>query len=63
MIDLSISDKKLFRGHIVVGIFMFILSAFVIGISRSLFNDRMSRITGIVAGVIVLFAAILNVMI
>jgi hypothetical protein len=60
-IALDIPDKKLFRGHLFISIFLFILSPLVIGISSSPFNDRTSRITGIVGGVILLAAAILNV--
>ena len=56
----DISDKKLFRSHLYVGIFILILASMLFGLSSAPFTIRSSRITYIVTGVILLFGAILN---
>lgn len=56
----EISDKKLFRGHLYAGIVVIIIASMLFGLSSAPFTIRSSRITYIVAGVFLLFGAILN---
>ncbi len=62
-ITLDISDGKLFRNHLNIGIFVFIMASMLFGLASHPFTDRISRISYIVTGVILLFAAILNLII
>jgi len=61
-IALDISDGKLFRGHLFIGIFVLIIASMLFGLAAP-FTIRSSRITYIITGVILLFAAILNLLI
>ena len=62
-IALDISDGKLFRGHLFIGIFVLIIASMLFGLASAPFTIRSSRITYIITGVILLFAAILNLLI
>lgn len=62
-ITLDISDGKLFRNHLIIGIFVFIMASMLFGLASHPFTDRISRISYIVTGVILTFAAILNIII
>jgi len=59
----DISDGKLFRNHLIIGIFVFIMASMLFGLASHPFTDRISRISYIVTGVILTFAAILNIII
>jgi hypothetical protein len=62
-ITLDISDGKLFRGHLIVAIFLFIIVSMLFGLASAPFTTNNSRIIYIVTGVILLFAVILNLII
>ena len=62
-ITLDISDGKLFRNHLIIAIVLFILTSILIGLALHPFSTRSTRITNIVVGVILIFAAILNLII
>jgi len=62
-ITLDISDGKLFRNHLIIGIFMLIMASMLFGLSSHPFTDRLGRITYIITGVILTFGAILNLLI
>lgn len=56
----DISDKILFRSNLIVGIVIVILASMLFGLANAPFTDRLSRISYIATGVILLFGAILN---
>lgn len=60
-ITLDISDWKLFKNHLIIAIVLIILTSILIGLGLHPFATRSTRITNIVVGVILLFAAILNI--
>ena len=62
-IALDISDGKLFRNHLIIAVFVFIMASMLFGLASHPFTDRISRISYIVTGVLLLFAAILNIII
>ena len=62
-ITLDISDGKLFRSHLIIFIVILILDSLLFGLALAPFATRSTRITNIVVGVILLFAAILNIII
>ena len=62
-ITLDISDGKLFRAHLIIFIVILILDSLLFGLAFAPFTTRSTRITNIVVGVILLFAAILNIII
>ena len=59
----DISDGKLFRSHLILGIFIIILASMLFALASGPFTVRSSRITYIVTGVLLLFGAILNLII
>jgi len=62
-ITLDISDGKLFRNHLIIAIFLFIMVSMLFGLASAPFTTNSSRITYIITGVILLFAVILNLII
>lgn len=62
-ITLEISGGKLFRAHLIIFIVILILDSVLFGLAFGPFTTNSTRITNIVVGVILLFAAILNIII
>ena len=56
----GILDRKLFRRHLYVGIFIVIMASMLFALARGPFTVNSSRITYIVTGVLLLVGAILN---
>ncbi|MFX1314194.1 MAG: hypothetical protein ACFFHD_16525 [Promethearchaeota archaeon] len=59
-VTLDISDKKLFRAHLYIAIFLVIISSVILGLANSPFADPYTRGAQIAAGAILFIAAILN---
>ena len=59
-VTLDISDKKLFRVHLIAGIVVLIIASMLFGLVNAPFSTRLDRITNIAAGVFLTFGAILN---
>ena len=60
---LDISNWKLFKNHLIIAIVLFLLASVLIALGLQQFATRSTRITNIVVAVILLFAAILNIII